>query len=224
MSIIHILGTDGSGKTTLARRLASESVHPNKLVYVYCQVTPILVRPLQWLARLVFIRRADQFKDFDTYKARKEAASSKRKRLTRVFCLVWYMDCLTQTWLKLAYARLKGRRMIVDRYYLDTVVNQGVLQNNDVEGMLRDARLMEMFLPKSNIHIFLDVDEDSAFARKDDIQSVEYLRQRKTRYRHLSRHYSFHIVDANQSAAEVFDEVQELLKEERKELGYEQTR
>jgi thymidylate kinase len=88
----------------------------------------------------------------------------------------------------------------MDRYYLDMVVNQGVLQDNDTAGMLRDARLLEFFLPRAAMHVFLDVSEEMAFARKQDIQSVNYLRERKARYLALAPHYGFSVIDANQPA------------------------
>lgn len=210
MRIVYILGTDGAGKTTVARRLAAE-LAPAGWDYLYCQVTPLLLRPLKWLAGKIFLRRTDQFKDYDAYRERKRAVSGRRRGLTRLYALAWYLDFLLQTWPKILRARWRGRDVIMDRYYLDMVVNQGVLQDNDAAGMLRDAHLLEWFLPKGNRHVFLDVSEETAFARKNDIQSVSYLRERKARYLQLAPHYGFTTVDANQSAETVVAAVRELI-------------
>lgn len=210
MKIIYILGTDGAGKTTLATRLARE-LESQGWDYLYCQAMPRLVWPFRWLAGKIFLKRADQFKDYDTYRERKRAASGRRRWLTRIYAWIWYVDFLLQAWPKLIRAWWRGRDLVMDRYYLDVVVNQGVLQDNDALGMKHDARFLERFLPVAIQHIFLDVSEETAFARKGDIQSVRYLRERKQRYLQLAEAYRFVSVDANQPADAVLADVRRIL-------------
>lgn len=210
MRMLYILGTDGAGKTTVARRVAAAR-QAEGWDYLYCQVLPLLLRPVKWLARRLFLKRADEFQNYDDYRDRKRAESGKRRRLTRLYALLWYADFLLQAWPKVVRARLRGRNLILDRFYLDTVVNQGVLQDNDLAGMLRDARLLERLLPRADLHLFLDVSEETAFQRKNDIQSVRYLRERKERYLQLAPRYGFQFVDANQSADAVYADVQSMI-------------
>lgn len=207
MRILYLLGTDGAGKTTVAKRVAAARQAAG-WDYLYCQVLPLLLKPVKWLARRLFLKKTDEFKDYDAYREQKRAASGRRRRLTRLYALLWYADFLVQAWPKLWRARLRGRDLILDRFYLDTVVNQGVLQDNDLAGMLRDARLLERFLPRAELLLFLDVSEETAFRRKNDIQSVRYLRERKERYLRLAPHYGFQMIDANRTADEVFADVQ----------------
>lgn len=206
MRILYILGTDGAGKTTVATRVAT-AMADRGWAYLYCQVLPLLLKPVKWLARRLFLKKTNEFKDYDAYREQKQAASGKRRGLTRLYALLWYADFLLQAWPKLLRARWRGEHLILDRFYLDTVVNQGVLQNNDLAGMLRDARLLERFLPRAELLLFLDVSEETAFKRKNDIQSVRYLRERKERYLQLAPHYGFQFVDANQTADAVFQDV-----------------
>jgi thymidylate kinase len=207
VKIIYILGTDGAGKTTVATRVAA-AMRDEGWDYLYCQVIPFLLRPVKWVAGKLFLKKTDQFKNYDEYREQKRAASGKRRLLTRFYALLWYLDFLVQAWPKLLRAKWRGRNLILDRFHLDTVVNQGVLQDNDLAGMLRDARLLERFLPKATLHLFLDVSEETAFQRKNDIQSVRYLRERKERYLQLAPHYGFQMIDANQTAEAVFQDVQ----------------
>lgn len=211
-TVIYLLGTDGAGKTTLATRLARE-LEEQGWDYLYCQAMPRLVWPFRWLAGKLFLQRADQFKDYDTYRERKRAASGRRRWLTRIYAWIWYVDFLLQAWPKLLRARWRGRHLLIDRYYLDVVVNMGVLQDNDTAGMLADARALERWVPRATRHLFLDVSEETAFARKNDIQSVRYLRERKQRYLQLAEAYRFVSVDANQPADIVLVDVRRILSD-----------
>ena len=211
--IIHLLGTDGAGKTTVARRLAADlrsSGHRSS--YLYCQHRPLLLWLFKLPARLLFMRRTDQFKNHDEYKSRKDAVAGKRLGLTKLYSLLSYFDVWLQTWPRLAVARFRSDLIVVDRFYLDWVVNVGVLQNNSIEAMLGDARRLERVLPRAGLHVFLDVEEEVAFARKTDIQSVRYLRDRKARYLQLAPWFRFQCVDANQPEDVVFDAVKALVE------------
>jgi thymidylate kinase len=203
MTLIYILGTDGAGKTTVATRLAKEPIGGIQLNYVYCQLKPLLLRPLKWVTQRFFLRQTNQFKDYSKYQQVKRTLGQKRKWLTRIYCGVWYLDILLQIWVKLALAGLKGKPVIMDRYYLDSVVNIGVIQNSSPEEMLKAARMLEAFLPKAERCLFLNVSEAVAFARKNDIPSKEYLRERKERYLQIAPHYDFRQINADLPLDEV---------------------
>lgn len=206
------MGTDGAGKSTSARRLAELQFPERRVKYLYCQHRPFLLWILKLPARLFFMRRTDQFRNYDQYKTYKDRATGKRPWLTRLYALLCYFDAWLQTWPRMLWARWTADVILVDRYYLDWVVNLGVLKKNSLDGMLRDARRLEWVLPRAELHVFLDVTEATAFQRKSDIQSVEYLRERKERYLQLAPHYGFQVVDANQDAETVFQQVRALVE------------
>jgi len=212
MVMIYFLGIDCSGKTTGARRLASEELAGWTPVYVYCQHRPFLIWLLKLPAKILFMRKSDPFRNYDAYKARKDSIRASKPVLARIYGLLTYLDMLLQAWVQIAIARMKGNLLIFDRYYLDWVVNQGVLQGNSTESMLHDARALERLLPKAQHHIFLDVSEDVAIHRKCDIQGIQYLRERRERYLQLASHYKFEIVNAERSKDSVFQEVREIVE------------
>jgi dTMP kinase len=198
MKLIYLLGTDGAGKTTVTQRLLRQGFPGRRTRYLYCQHRPFLLWLAKLPARLLFLRRADQFRDYPAYKGRKESAVRRHPWLLRAYVWLWYCDVWLQTWPRVAWARTRTDVLVFDRYYLDWVVNLSVLQDHDLKTMLRSARTLERTLPRATLHLFLDVSEDTAFRRKSDIQSVEYLRERKARYLQLADAYHFVSIDADQ--------------------------
>lgn len=204
MKIIYLLGTDGAGKTTVSTQLAARDIGGVRLTYVYCQLTPILLAPFKLAARLLFLRKTNRFADYQSYQQQKASVGGRRRRLTSLYGAVWLVDQAWQAWLKLLWARLRGRDFIImDRYYLDSVVNVGVLQGNGLDEMLAAARRVERFLPRPDLFLFLNVSETVAYQRKNDIPSPEYLRERKARYLQLAEPYGFHQLDADKPLASV---------------------
>lgn len=211
MRIIYILGTDGAGKTTQTRRLTQElRARGLRATYLYCQHRPFFLWLLKLPARTLFMRKADQFRNYDDYKARKDAVTGRRPWLAQIYAWLWFFDVWMQTWPRVLWARCTSDVILLDRYYLDWVVNLGVFRGIEGEALFRDARRLERVLPRADLHIFLDVSEEVAFARKDDIQSVRYLRERKERYLQIARAYNFHLVDADRSADDVYAEVRKI--------------
>ena len=210
MRIVQIVGTDGAGKTTIATRIAAE-LKEQGWDYLYCQVRPLLLRPVSWLGRATVLRKTDQFRDYDGYLEKKRAIGRRRRLLTRLYALAWYAEFLLQTWPRMVRARLRGRNIIVDRYCLDMVVNLGVLQDNGVLGMLGQLRVLQCLLPVPEQYIFLDVAEEVALSRKGDIQSLSYLRARKARYLGLAPSLRFSMVDAGRPLEAVAADVRSLI-------------
>lgn len=208
MKLIYVLGTDGAGKTTVTQRIRRAGLAGRRLSYLYCQHRPFFLWLLKLPARLLFLRRTDQFQDYRAYKGRKDAAARRHPRLLKLYAWLWYADVWLQTWPRVLWARCVADVVVLDRYYLDWVVNLGVLTGNDIDAMLRAARLLERTLPRADLHVFLDVSEETAFRRKDDIQSVDYLRERKTRYLQLAAHYGFVVVNADQPLENVVADTQ----------------
>lgn len=213
MFSVYILGVDGAGKTTLMKRLAQGGIYQHKVRYLYCQHRPILLWILKAPARLLFMRRTDQFADYSAYKARKDSIGRKSQWMRRVYAFLGFLDVTLQTLIKLHIPCSSAKITLFDRYYLDWVVNAGVLKGNSLDDMLLDAHRLERFLPLAHLYIFLHVSEAVALRRKDDIQSFDYLRERTERYMQLAPHYCFHIVDADQDAESVFQQVRTMIQE-----------
>lgn len=65
MKYIHLLGIDGSGKTTLADHIAHALREQGlSVVRVHAWYRPFLLRPVKWVVRKLFMRGGDAQKDY----------------------------------------------------------------------------------------------------------------------------------------------------------------
>jgi thymidylate kinase len=67
---------------------------------------------------------------------------------------------------------------------------------------------------KPSISFLLDVDEHTAFLRKTDTISVDYLKDRRAKYLRMAEHYRMHVLDANRSLTDVYTECINIIQRE----------
>ncbi len=75
-------------------------------------------------------------------------------------------------------------------------------------------RVFEAVLPIPSHGVLLRVTGEVAYARKRNIQSVEYLRERQRLYERIAGERGFVVVDANQPAQAVCEDVLALVRSE----------
>lgn len=93
---------------------------------------------------------------------------------------IYPLDVLLFLARRLYAERLKGRVLIMDRYFYDTLV--------DVSGGRKGyaARLLWLLTPEPTLPVYLDISAEEAHARKPE-HGVEYLRRRRLSYRGVVR-------------------------------------
>jgi thymidylate kinase len=65
--------------------------------------------------------------------------------------------------------------------------------------------------PKPNYKFLLDLPAESAFQRKTDTESEDYLIERRMMYLEIAHSQGIHIVDSNQAFERVLDQVLEFM-------------
>jgi len=212
MKIIYVMGIDGAGKTTLSKRFVARNSSTYKLKYLYLQYFPLILRPIKYMIKKTIMKGHNEFGNYTEYAKQKINLSKRRRIFARIYCYIWYFDYFIQIIPKLIYNSLirSGNVFIIDRYYIDSVIHTSFILGLDEKEILDETIFLENFFYKANHHVFLDVFENIAFQRKEDIQSEQYLRERKERYLLLSRYYNFIFIDANKgidTVYKVFDEI-----------------
>ena len=172
--LINVVGIDGAGKTRLCKALlqAVQKRYP-ATEYVHSYHEPFILKPIKFLARAIFMRGVDQSKDYTRYRERKFYASNKYRFLSTIYGLVWILDYALQTMMKVGLLSFLGRRIIIDRYVFDTVLNASLTSNWPPEITHRLVAILLKVLPKPDVVFLIDIPEAVAFERKMDIKSIE---------------------------------------------------
>jgi dTMP kinase len=200
MKITYLIGTDGSGKTTLAHEVVRSLQEKNqKAAYVYCQHQHILLLPLRLLVRNTYLRSVNSKKNYTEYSEKKSNISQKNRFLSWAYVSVWLLDYWIATILRILPHLFRSQLLVIDRYYLDIVVNISQVMGFTNHEMFAFAQRVKKIFPAPDWIFFIDVPEEIAFSRKNDIDSIEYIRERRSRYDALSASLNFHVIDGTQT-------------------------
>ena len=181
--IICIIGIDGAGKTTLAHNLVEAlQSQGHEAVYLYGRTIPIISRFLMFLGRVSILHRYDPWEDYPRYNAYKKQTMSNRL-LRFVYTIAIFMDYLSQIWIKLLLHFGRNRTVVLDRYIYDTVISDLAVHLNYTNAQTKKTidRGLQV-LPKPKFSFLVDLPEEVAFSRKDDMPHIEYLIERRGWY------------------------------------------
>lgn len=203
MAVIALMGIDGCGKSTLSRALADELGRRGEpAVATWAMLRPFLLRPLIAAAKFLLVRKAPKSADYGAHIAAKRAGMDKLRFAHAIYLAVMIVDYLPQAWWKVGLPRLLGRHVICDRYYHDMALDYAITVNGDAAHMMRVLRLLERLVPSTDLHYFVDVPAEVAYARKDDVPSIEYLRERQRFYGAMAAEFALPALDGRAPTGE----------------------
>ena len=70
------------------------------------------------------------------------------------------------------------------------------------------------FFPKPDIVFLLDIPEEIAYERKDDVPSIEYLSDRRSIYLDVAERSGMRVLDGRKSVTELVEETKRILLNE----------
>lgn len=212
LKLINIIGIDGSGKTTLAKSLAVDLQKSDaSFRYRYCQYFAKLLYPVKLLAKLSVMRKTDEFGDYNHYNRTKKATSSRFPILANIYAIIWLIDYLIHVFFKVTIPVLFGQRLIIDRYIFDIAANLSLTTNNEINYTDKLIRFFLFFSLRPDLVLFIDLPEEVAYSRKDDIQDIEYLRERRERYLALAETYNFKFLDGTKPQEQMLIEARSII-------------
>ncbi len=114
----------------------------------------------------------------------------------------------------------EGAVVICDRYYASTVAYQSAKLDGDFADIGWLKGLCEPFVQRPDAVVLLDVDPEVSMARVESrgeeeskFESIRFQKQVRDRYLDLAEEYGFEVVDASRPEDEVFDDVMKIIRE-----------
>ncbi len=215
---VALIGPDGAGKTSVARRLSGVLDVP--VHYLYMGVNADASGVLLPTTRLVRawrrarggggrVRRIDRR---SAYGSPPKAGSRRRIRSA-----VRTVNLIAEEWYRQLVARRYARRggvVVFDRHFVPDYYAHDIAPSAGSRPLER--RIHGFFLrryPRPDLAILLDAPADVLHARRPE-NSIEFLGRRKTDYAHLSRFAArTRTVDASQPLEQVTDAVATAIRE-----------
>lgn len=212
MKIICITGIDGAGKTTQAKSaVVSLRKAGISAVYLYGRTYPVISRWMMALGKITLLRRFSIKQDYQVYHREKKSIM-RRPLLKWFYTSAIYIDYYIQIWIKLLPQFLQKNVIILDRYIYDTVISDlAVHLNYSLDETRQAIQRGFRFLPLPAKTIFIDLPEDIAFARKNDVVHVDYLSERRCFYQILKDRSEVVVLDGTVPLEQISRSVLEIL-------------
>ncbi|MCD6100314.1 MAG: thymidylate kinase [Candidatus Marinimicrobia bacterium] len=209
---ICFIGIDGSGKTTLAKSVVRALSEEDSFVYVHSLIEARLLKPFMKLGRWVFAKGKSKEKNYREFSKEKRSRFSKHRILFPFYKFFLFLDYTPQVFRKVTLPILRGKKLVSDRYVYDTLINMGLNMNYDASRIAKSINAFFRFFPRPDITFLIDVPEEVAFSRKDDIPDIEYLRERRHIYLALAEIFHMHILDGTKPLGVLTQEVLEKMR------------
>lgn len=221
--LICFMGIDGSGKTTLARELIADLKKRGiSAEYRWGKFESSILRLLIFLKNKLVIRESNFNENYKkSLKLKNKLFSNKLvSKLYEWFVLI---DYTIQIIFKVTLPLKLGKNVVCDRYVFDTIVDLALDLRYSDEKIRRRLNQLFRLLPRPDVLFFVDVPEEIAFRRKDDIPSLEFLKSKKEMYfkilEFLKTSYKFEIVDGTKPIQSLKKEIMEVLMKIDKSIG-----
>ncbi|MBI2857787.1 MAG: hypothetical protein HYX90_01810 [Chloroflexi bacterium] len=171
-----------------------------KADYVWNIFDPLLLKPFMKAGRALFLRRQDPFQDYKGYHAARKSLFS-RPGISAFFFQCFFGEYLLRFSLKLRLPLLLGHSVVCDRYLFDAVVTHAANLDYPDAKIRATIRKLLRLLPKPDVAFLIDLPEQVALSRKDDVPGLDYLTRRRRIYLEIAREYGMEVLDGTRDIA-----------------------
>lgn len=207
--LICLTGADGSGKTTLARSVSDYlQARGHKVRYVHgILIKQFLLDIVKPIAQRIFMRGTDERANYAHYSGVKAAASRRHPILSAMYGGIWYLDYWIEALRRVTLPVFRGELVVADRYIYDLLLNISLATARPVDKLSWLLNIFFLCNPKPDIVFLVDTPEEVALARKSDIHSIDYLRERRSEYLRMADRFGFQVLDGQAAPEQLVKEV-----------------
>lgn len=201
-------GIDGSGKTTQAEALIEE-MKKNEIEakYAWNRFEGRMLTPFTVITKKIFFRGKNAINDpADYYDTKKRLLKNRILSVGYQYFLLF--DYFFQILFRVKIPLLVGKNIVCDRYVYDIIVDLSVDFNYSEEKAKRMLKNLLHLFPKPDLIFLVDVPEEIAYQRKDDVPSMDYLKVRRNSYLDIGEEYDMRLLDGCKDLRELKELVQ----------------
>lgn len=219
MSTVALIGPDGAGKTTVARRLTAEDDLETRYLYMGVSVgSSNVTLPTTRLARRVkaLLASTGDARDGGESTSAEErgggdgASAATGLRKGRLWASARLLNRLAEEWYRQLLARyheMRGRVVIFDRHYVFDFRGADIAHRNRSLSKRIHQWLLDRAYPRPDLVLCLDAPGEVLYERKGE-KSPEALEARRQAFLRQGREMEeFVVVDATRTPEEVYAEV-----------------
>lgn len=201
--LICFQGNDGSGKSTQVKKLKSSIEKEGLNVsYVWNRFKPRLSLPITKLVKLLFFRKKGIYENYSEHVKQKKSLVQ-NNFIAKAYKYVWLSDYISQILFRLAKSYIKSDVILLDRYYYDAVVDISTDLNFSKKDTIKLVNKISKIFPSPDLIFLLDVPEEVSYERKDDIPSIEYIKERRQVYLAIGVFLEMFIIDGTKNKDEI---------------------
>jgi len=199
--LVCFVGIDGSGKSTLAKALATIMEQRGiecRYVWGGFNDSFTIFRPLIAAAKGSIFRKGRFMEE-----SRTKGMVVKSPVLSTIYQYLVLTDYIFQSSIRVGLPLAMGRNVICDRYIYDLIVAVGVLLDYPVKRTMALLDRCLALLPKPNLVFLVDLPEELALQRKDDVVSLDFLSVRRDVYLQMAQQHGMTILDGSSDPDEL---------------------
>jgi dTMP kinase len=208
--LIALCGIDGSGKTTQIKLLEKYLRQKGfRIKRVWFRWPAFLSYPFLALCRFLGYTK---WKTVSRSGVRYAERNFYRSRaLARLWPWLFTLDVFIYSFLQIKVRRVLGYIILCDRFIPDIIVDM-MCETKDYQLPKRlVGRLLFSLIPKNSKLIVMDVAENIAYSRKNDVPSLDYLKERRKLYLTLAKTLRMPVVNGERKILNIHEDILNLL-------------